>query len=285
MIHTKNIIAGFKFFPEILISLLLCSSVNLFLLSITNRVVASETDAVEVEQRSPENGCKQAVTTQQGRVSGYLEYKNDIGVCAYKGIPYAKPPLGNLRWQAPKPAEPRDKLLQALTYGDDCMQSRSFRDSQGHSGTDEISEDCLYLNIWRPAKPGKYPVMVWIHGGGLLIGSGAWPIYQGTSFAARQDVIIVTINYRLGVFGYLSHPDLVNNNDNMNGGSAGNYGLLDQLEALQWVKENIRHFYGDKNNITVFGESAGGWSVFTLLTIPKAVAYFIKPFHKAVEVI
>ena len=272
--HTKIIISSF----------LLCLSVCLFLLSITNRAVASEiaageTDAITVVHGSPENECNQTIATQQGQVSGYLEHNKHIGVCVYKGIPYAKPPLGHLRWQAPQPAEPRDTLLQALAYGDDCMQSRNFRDSQGNSGAIGISEDCLYLNIWRPAKPGKYPVMVWIHGGGLLIGSGAWPIYEGTSFASRQDVIIVTINYRLGAFGYLSHPDLVNNNDSMNGGSAGNYGLLDQLEALQWVKKNIGHFSGDENNISVFGESAGGWSVFTLLTMPKSRGLF----HKAMS--
>lgn len=266
----------FNTLPDILFSFLLFFLVNLTILSMSNMVSASEKENIDAISN---NECEKAITTQEGGVSGYLEYKDEIGVCVYKGIPYAKPPLGDLRWQAPQPAESRDTLLQALTYGDDCMQSRRFRDSQIKSGTDKISENCLYLNIWRPAKPGKYPVMVWLHGGALLIGSGAWPIYEGTSFASRQDVIIVTINYRLGAFGYLSHPDLVNNNDSMKGGSAGNYGLLDQLEALQWVKENISSFSGDPNNITLFGESAGGWSVFTLLTVPKSRGLF----HKAIS--
>jgi para-nitrobenzyl esterase len=222
--------------------------------------------------------CEATLESSEGPVSGYLEEKYDRQVCAYKGIPFAQPPVGDLRWRAPQDALPREEILQALSYGPDCMQAKGFSDMIIQSGTRKVSEDCLYLNIWRPARPGQYPVMVWIHGGALLIGSGAWPIYQGTSLAALQDVLVVTINYRLGPFGYLSHPDLVDENDGVDGGSAGNYGLMDQQQALKWIQQNIKAFSGDPGNVTIFGESSGGWSVFSLLVSPSSKGLF----HKAI---
>lgn len=222
--------------------------------------------------------CETPVVTREGAVSGFDAEKNGIPVCAYKGIPYAKAPIGDLRWQAPQDSNPRGELLQATSFGPDCMQNRWLSDATIQTAATETSEDCLYLNIWRPKKAGSYPVMVWIHGGGLLLGSAAWPIYEGTSLVANQDVVLVTINYRLGAFGYLAHPALEDKQDGIKGASTGNYGLLDQLKALQWVQANIDNFSGDAANVTIFGESAGGWSIYTLMSSPYSEGLF----HKAI---
>jgi len=250
-------------------------------LLLNNATYATEQRALSPQsppRLTADNPCHRPIKTQQGQITGQLEYKDTIGTCSYKGIPYAQAPVGELRWQAPHPIAPGQSPLTAHSFSPDCIQSKFLRDVQYISQAQSNSEDCLYLNIWRPTKPGKYPVMVWIHGGTLLLGSGALNIYQGTSFAARQEVIIVTLNYRLGPFGYLSHADLVDTNDGLGGGSAGNYGLLDQIEALRWVKNNIQEFSGDENNITVFGQSAGAWSIMSLLTTPLSDTLF----HKAI---
>lgn len=223
--------------------------------------------------------CSTALMTTEGDVSGFSSEKKGNKACAYYGVPYAAAPVGDLRWRAPESAPSREKLLQATQFGPDCMQSKWANDFAVKSSAKEISEDCLYLNIWRPKEPGNYPVMVWIHGGALLIGSGAWPIYDGTSLANQQKVVVVTINYRLGAFGYFANENLVDREDGFKGGSAGNYGLMDQIKALAWVKENIQQFSGDADNVSIFGESAGGWSVFTLLTTPASEGLF----HKAIS--
>ncbi len=222
--------------------------------------------------------CEALIETQQGAVSGFDTVKKGSEACVYKGIPYAKAPVGELRWQPPQDAQVRTSLLRAKHFGADCMQSRRLNDMAVTSLASETGEDCLYLNIWRPKKAGTYPVMVWVHGGALLIGSAAWPIYDGTVLAGKHEVVLVTINYRLGAFGYLAHPALEDKDDGFRGGATGNYGLLDQQKALQWVKDNIGGFSGDANNITVFGESAGGWSVFSLLVSPFSEGLF----HKAI---
>ncbi len=221
--------------------------------------------------------CDSEVSTQEGMVRGFEIRKQTNIACAYLGIPFAKAPIGELRWKKPEAAELRTETLIANNYGADCMQSRALSDATIQTAATETSEDCLYLNIWRPKKEGKFPVMVWIHGGALIIGSSAWPIYDGTSLSGK-DVVIVTINYRLGPFGYLSHPALVDKDDGYGGGSTGNYGLLDQQFALQWVQKNIEQFGGNPDNVSIFGESAGSWSVFTLLGSPYSEGLF----HKAI---
>jgi carboxylesterase type B len=256
--------------------------------------VLAEGNSLEREENSPEResnspeqiaeqtteqiaeSCKQEVKTNEGLIKGFEARKHTSIACAYLGVPFAKAPVGDLRWRKPEAAEARTETLLATKYGADCMQSRKLSDATIKTAATETSEDCLFLNIWKPKKEGKYPVMVWLHGGGLIIGSGAWPIYDGTKLAANNDVIVVTINYRMGSFGYLAHPDLVDSNDGFNGGSAGNYGLLDQQFALKWIKENIANFGGDPDNVTVFGESAGSWSVFTLLGSPASEGLFQK---------
>jgi para-nitrobenzyl esterase len=190
------------------------------------------------------------------------------GIHVYKGIPYAKPPVGELRWQAPQPPDPWTTPRRALAYGPSCPQADSALDRDKE--TLNQSEDCLYLNVWSPAQDTdqKLPVMVWIHGGGLVQGSGAKAFYDGTCLA-RRGVIIVTINYRLGAFGFFTHPDL---------GQRGNWGLLDQIAALQWVHENIAQFGGDPGCVTIFGESAGALSVHALMASPLARGLF----HRAI---
>jgi len=242
-----------------------------------NSDLRTETPQILVDTDHLQN-CSEDISTQEGVVRGFIKEKDNLKSCTYLGIPYAKAPVGDLRWTAPQKPEPRTELLNATSYGPDCMQNRWLSDATLKSAATETSEDCLYLNIWKPTKPGKYPVMFWIHGGGLFIGSAAWPIYDATILAARNDVVVVTINYRLGAFGYLSHPSLIQQDDVFNGGSNGNYGLLDQIQALRWVKDNIENFNGDPNNVTIFGESAGGWSVFNLLTTPASEDLF----HKAI---
>ena len=217
---------------------------------------------------SAEDLCADPVGTAQGKVSGMSDAKEPV--CVYKGIPYAAPPVGRLRWRPPQAPEKRTEFLKADKFSAECIQSDS--DYPGVTASPR-SEDCLYLNIWRPKKSGPFPVMVWIHGGSLTSGSGIVPIYWGDRLASQKAVVVVTINYRLAWLGFLAHPDLSLEDPK---GSSGNYGLLDQIEALKWVKQNIASFGGDPNNVTIFGESAGGWSVCNLLGSPLAAGLFAK---------
>jgi para-nitrobenzyl esterase len=189
------------------------------------------------------------------------------GVESWKGIPFAAPPVGELRWRAPQPAPPWDGVRDASAYGSDCMQQPAPSDA-APPGT-EPSEDCLYLNVWRSAgrSSAPRPVIVWIYGGGFVNGGSSPPTYSGAELA-RQGVVVASFNYRLGRFGTFAHPQLTA--ENADGGLLGNYGLLDQIAALQWVKRNISSFGGDPNDVTVMGESAGGMSVNMLLTSPLA---------------
>jgi para-nitrobenzyl esterase len=214
--------------------------------------------------------CSTPVPTAQGPVTGADDGKNQV--CVYKGIPYAKPPVGDLRWLAPVAPEKRNTTLKAEKFSAQCFQPGSEL-PLGIGGAKEQSEDCLYLNIWRPKKAGLFPVMLWIHGGDLMQGSGSRPMYHGSALSAKEDVVLVTINYRLGPFGYLYHPAFADEDPSH---SSGNYGLLDQIAALKWVKANIASFNGDPQNITIFGESAGGWSVCYLLASPPASGLFQK---------
>jgi len=202
--------------------------------------------------------------------SGMVEGKDDGAVQAFLGIPYAAPPVGDLRWKAPVPAAKWSGVRKATDFGSHCMQGKvygdmNFRDAGG-------SEDCLTLNVWVPAKAAaaKLPVMVWIYGGGFAAGSTSEARQDGTHFA-QQGVIVVSMNYRLGVFGFFVHPELTKESGH---NSAGNYGLLDQTAALRWVHDNIAAFGGDPGNVTIFGESAGSFSVSALLASPLAKGLF-----------
>jgi len=215
--------------------------------------------------------CAEPVMTAQGLVAGIGEAE----ACAYKGIPYAAAPVGERRFRPPAPAPAHADVLVADEFTPWCMQSFHIGILDRNLVTIKVSEDCLRLNIWRPAKSGQFPVMFFLHGGGLLVGSGATGMYEGERLASSQDVVVVTINYRLGVFGFMALPELSAEDPY---GSSGNYGLLDQIAALAWVRDNISAFGGDPHNVTIFGESAGGWSVCNLLDSPLARGLF----HQAI---
>jgi para-nitrobenzyl esterase len=187
------------------------------------------------------------------------------GVCVWRGIPYAKAPIGNLRFKAPQAPDSWTGVRDATKFGPAAPQMK-----RAIANDEKQSEDCLFLNIWSPAADGKKrPVMFWIHGGGFVSGSGSLPMYDGAPLAKKGDVVIVTINYRMGPFGFLYFKDLKNSTD-----FESNLGIRDQVAALKWVRENIAAFGGDPDNITIFGESAGAISVETLMCIPAAKGLF-----------
>jgi para-nitrobenzyl esterase len=207
------------------------------------------------------------VKTADGKVHGKLI--NDGKVSAYQGIPYAAPPVGKLRWQAPRPSFGWNSVLDATKYGHRCAQ-------YGATPADSGSEDCLTLNVYAPARRphnAKLPVMFWIHGGGYSGGASSEPRHNG-DFLPLKGVVLVTINYRLGVFGFLALPELASEQR----GASGNYGLMDMVAALKWVKKNIAAFGGDPNCVTIFGESAGSFAVSTLMAAPSAQSLF----HRAI---
>jgi para-nitrobenzyl esterase len=206
-----------------------------------------------------------AAATGEGPVAGVVLAD---GIEAFRNIPYAQAPLGTLRWRAPQAPTPRAQVLPAAAFGLACPQ----RDAAPES----LSEDCLQLNVWRPGTPGPHPVMVWIHGGGFIEGSAVQQmdgklLYDGAVFAAR-DTVFVSLNYRLGALGFLAQRDLVGEAPDQP--QSGNFGLLDQIAALQWVHENIAAFGGDPDQVTLFGESAGGSSTCALLAAPAARGLF-----------
>ncbi len=198
------------------------------------------------------------------------------GVAAFKGVPFAAPPVGDLRWRAPQAPKAWTAPRDAKRYGPDCMQ-KPFPGDAAPLGVTP-AEDCLYLNVWTPSdavgKPKtKKPVMVWIYGGGFVNGGSSPAVYSGDRFA-RDGVVLVSFNYRVGRFGFFAHPALTA--ANADGGLLGNYALMDQIAALKWVRDNIDAFGGDPSNVTIFGESAGGMSIHALLTSPLAVGLFQK---------
>lgn len=201
--------------------------------------------------------------------SGKIEGSQSGPIRIFKGIPYAAPPIGPLRWRPPQPPHSWNGVRGATSPSSACPQLGRYPPDAPLEAT---SEDCLTLNIWSPAtsSAAKFPVMVWIHGGGLTDGSGSVPQYAGEKLAER-GVVIVTINYRLGVLGFLAHPDL---NKESSYGASGNYGLLDQIAALKWVKRNIAAFGGDPDQVTVFGQSSGSFSVSMLVASPLAKGLF-----------
>ena len=205
--------------------------------------------------------------------AGALVGSTDAGVTAFKGIPFAAPPTGALRWRPPQPAKPWTGVFDATQYGHDCMQ-KPFPSDAAPLGTTP-AEDCLVLNVWRPADARtKLPAMVWIYGGGFVNGGSSPEVYSGAPFA-RQGVVFVSFNYRLGRFGFFGFPALTAEHPDE---PKGNYGYMDQIAALKWIRRNIAAFGGDPGNVTVVGESAGGGSVHMLLTSPMAQGLF----HKAV---
>src|SRR5215204_4801215 len=210
------------------------------------------------------------VKTTAGAVRGAASADGKVRI--FKGIPYAAPPIGDLRWKEPQPAAPWEGIRDATAPGRQCMQGAIFGDI---TFPQPASEDCLNLNVWTPAAPsGRLPVMVWIHGGGFQAGAGPEPRHDGEAFV-RKGVVLVTLNYRLGVFGFMAHPDLTRESSHK---ASGNYGMLDQVAALKWVRDNIAAFGGDPGNVTIFGESAGSFAVSALMASPVARGLF----HKAI---
>lgn len=214
-----------------------------------------------------------SITTPKGEIKG-LWTNQEHQIAVFKGIPYAQSTAGQQRWKPPITVPEWEGILEATTFGPSCPQINAS--SYWKKSNVLMSEDCLRLNIWTNAlnQVEKKPVMVWIHGGGLNTGNGHVWTYNGAQFAA-QDIVLVTINYRLGALGFLAHPLLSEEADTK---TSGNYGFLDQLLALKWVQENIQSFGGDPNNVTVFGESAGATSVSVLAASPLSKGLF----HKAI---
>ena len=202
------------------------------------------------------------VQTANGTVEG--RGTQPSGVRIFRGIPFAQPPTGDLRWREPQPVKPWQGVRQALDFGPRCMQARIFDDMIFRSNG--VSEDCLYLNVWTPAKSARerLPVLVYFYGGGFVSGDGSEPRYDGESMAAK-GIVVLTVNYRLGVFGFMSHPELTKESPH---NASGNYGLLDQNAALQWVQRNIANFGGDPKRVTIAGESAGSVSVSAQMVSP-----------------
>jgi para-nitrobenzyl esterase len=199
------------------------------------------------------------------------------GVVAYKGIPYAQPPIGSLRWRAPVPASAWQGVRDAREFGHACLQPPPQPASVYYGHIAPMNEDCLTLNVWAPPGARKLPVMVWIHGGSLVGGSSSEGMYDGVKLA-QQGIVVVSINYRLGLLGYLAHPVLSAESPQH---LSGNYGLLDQIEALRWVRDNIAAFGGDPKQVTIAGESAGGLSVIALLCSPLAHGLFAKAISQS----
>jgi para-nitrobenzyl esterase len=214
-------------------------------------------------------GCAKPSMDVVGLDSGKIRGTLIDGVWTYLGIPYAAPPVGNLRWKEPQPVKSWEGIRDTNKLSPACPQPKTFLYKMG-----ETNEDCLYLNVWSAAKSpdDKLPVMVWVHGGGFATGSGMQTMYDGKNLAG-QNVVLVTFNYRLGPLGFLSHPLL--SKESLHGVS-GNYGLMDQIFALKWVKNNIKAFGGDPDLVTIFGESAGARSVVYLMISPQTDGLFQK---------
>jgi para-nitrobenzyl esterase len=220
------------------------------------------------------NAATGNVKTNAGVLSGVARAG---GVTAYLGIPYAAPPVGELRWKPPQPAVKWEGVRKADTFGTSCMQNQAGSRlpwTEEFMTQGPIGEDCLFLNVWTAAKDAnaRLPVMVWIYGGGFNEGSSSVAVYDGTELA-KKNVIVVSVNYRVGPLGFLTHPELTRESEHH---SSGNYGLLDQIGALRWVRDNIAGFGGDPAQVTVFGQSAGAISIASLMRSPLAKGLFAR---------
>ncbi|MGH7385947.1 MAG: carboxylesterase family protein, partial [Candidatus Rokuibacteriota bacterium] len=207
------------------------------------------------------------VETGRGTVRGVAEN----GLAVFRGLPFARPPVGPLRFRPPEPPEPWAGVREAARFGTSAAQNGALVGPLMSLGINRTGEDCLYLNIWtpRPDRAGR-PVLVWIHGGAFVLGSGSQTLYDGSTLARRGDVVVVTINYRLGALGFLRAMD----HFGQRLPATGNEGLLDQIAALEWVRDEIAAFGGAPDNVTIFGESAGAMSCATLLGVPRARGLF-----------
>jgi para-nitrobenzyl esterase len=243
-----------------------------WLIALTAYAQFAAAQQIRYEELRTANGVLEGVISADGKVR------------TFKGIPYAAAPVGPLRWKPPQPAPSWTGVRKAAEYGPRCMQAPIYADMIFHDAGP--SEDCLYLNLWMPAAPSasassasattpaKLPVMVWIYGGGFAAGATSEPRQDGGNLS-KKGVLVVSMNYRLGIFGFFSHPELARESGH---NASGNYGLMDQLAALEWVKKNIATFGGDPDNVTIFGESAGSFSVSALMASPQAQGLF----HRAI---
>jgi len=225
-----------------------------------------------------QENISEKIKIQSGWIQGTQLEKTQV--LAFKGIPFAAPPVGDLRWKAPQTIKAWEGVRECKTNPASAMQAKPAPyycwSMEFQPPVEPISEDCLYLNVWTSAKKDsdKLPVIVWIHGGALINGSGTVPLYDGEAIS-KKGCVFVTINYRLGIFGFFAHPELSKENaDHI----SGNYGILDQIAALQWVKQNIARFGGNPENVTIAGQSAGSFSVNALVVSPKAKGLF----HRAI---
>lgn len=218
----------------------------------------------------PLSAIDDPVRIASGLVSGAAGNNPEVRV--YKGIPFAAPPVGERRWKAPQSPASWTGVREANQFSPVCVQTPYPQTSLYYQPLGAVSEDCLYLNVWTAASSARErrPVMVWIHGGGYTRGTGATPTYNGENLA-KKGAVVVTINYRLGIFGFLAHPELTKESDVH---SSGNYGLLDMVAALEWVQKNIAAFGGDPKRVTIFGESAGSSAVNFLMASPLAKGLF-----------
>lgn len=218
----------------------------------------------------------EVIKTDAGQISGALNATGDV--YAFKGIPFAAPPLGNLRWKEPQPVKPWDGVRKCASFGPSPMQAKpapfSMWSEEFLIPKEPIDEDCLYLNVWTGAKSSgeKRPVIVWIYGGGFMSGGSGVPIYDGEAMA-KKGIVFVSINYRVGIFGFFAHPELTKESGR---NASGNYALMDQLAALKWVKKNISAFGGNPGNVTIAGQSAGSFSVNMLVASPLGKDLFQK---------
>ncbi|MBP2643640.1 MAG: carboxylesterase family protein [Firmicutes bacterium] len=250
-------------------------TVNKILAAVVMIVVScSSLNLVQASKKEGTVRYPDVVRIESGLLSGVAGV--DPAVMVFKGIPYAAPPVGNLRWRPPQPPAAWQGVRKADKFGAICPQftapKGSFYQLEYYPEEEPQSEDCLYLNVWTSAKTSKErrPVMVWIHGGGFVQGQGSLPSFNGEELA-KKGIIVVTINYRLGVFGHLAHPDLTGESG---ANASGNYALLDQIAALKWVQKNIAAFGGDPNQVTLAGQSAGSFNIHYLMMSDMAKGLF-----------
>jgi len=223
------------------------------------------------------SGLEDPIRLDAGLVSG--AEVTPSGVRVFRGLPFAAPPVGENRWRPPQPVEPWEGVRDASEFGNVCVQHETeprYVNIANMEGSPPLSEDCLYLNVWTPAKSADdaLPVMVFFYGGAFTDGGGSAPLYDGTALAER-GAVVVTMNYRLGPFGFLAHPALTAESEH---DSSGNYGIMDMVASLEWVQRNIEAFGGDPNNVTIFGQSAGAMAITSLMTSPLAKGLF----HRAI---